>query len=144
MGTGPGGAISEPFGAVSAQVAGQAIFSRRCDDADLLAVCRAYAAAAAAEGWKGPLSVQLKRTSEGAFVAFEMDGRIGGGTAARLFMGFDDVAEIIQRFLPEAAFPSIATTQSDAVQKYLARYPIPREGVADLRTLGRWSRAGRD
>jgi len=141
---GPGGAISKSFGAVSTQFGGQAIFSRRCDDADLLDVCRAYAVAAAVEGWKGPLSVQLKRTSEGAFVAFEMDGRVGGGTAARMFMGFDDVAEVIERFVPEAAFSSIATNQSDAVQKNLSSYPIPREGVAALRTSGRWSRAGRD
>ena len=37
--------------------------NRRCDNIELLELGRAYAMAAAAEGWKGPLNVQLKRAS---------------------------------------------------------------------------------
>jgi carbamoyl-phosphate synthase large subunit len=136
--------ISNPFGGVAIQVGGQAIQFARCDDPELLEVGRAYARAAAAEGWKGPLNVQLKRTPEDRFTAFELNGRFVGGTAARAFMGLDEIAEVARRFLPSAAFPSISASESDVAQNYLTSYPIPRESAAVLRTFGRWSRARRE
>ena len=136
---GPDGAIANPFGWLSTFVAGHAVQNRRCDDPDLLEVGRAYALAAAAEGWKGPLNVQLKRTPEGKLVAFEVNGRFGGGTATRVLMGFDDIGDCVARFLPGAAFPSTSAAESDLVQKYLRSYRVPREGVSALRTVGRWS-----
>lgn len=139
---GPDGALSEPCGLLSALVGGQAIQHSRCHDPELLEVGRAYAQAAADEGWKGPMFVQLKRTPESALVAHDMNGRVSGGTAGRIYLGSDEMAEIISRFLPGVAFPSISTPEASAVQKYLTSYPLPRAGIAALMTKGRWSCQG--
>ena len=138
---GPNSSISASFGTLNTEVGGKGVTSRRCDDPELLEVGRAYGLAAAAEGWKGPLNVQLKRTPEGELVAYELNGRFTGGTAARTLMGFNEIGEVVGRFLPGAAFPSIPASESDEEQRYLTSYPVPREGVATLQTLGKWSRA---
>ncbi|HET7160702.1 MAG TPA: hypothetical protein VFI62_17010, partial [Burkholderiales bacterium] len=137
---GPDGSMSEPYAWLCSLTGGQSTYGTRCDDLELLDVCRAYARAAAAEGWRGPLNVQLKRTAEGRFVAFELNGRFGGGTAARTCLGFDEVGDAISRFVPDAAFASSAAPESDAVQKYLRSYPIPREGLNTLQLTGAWAR----
>ena len=137
---GPDGTISNPFGWISTHVGGQTTQHVRCDDPALLDAGRAYGKAAAAEGWRGPLNVQLKQTPRDGLMAFEINGRFTGGTAARALMGFDEIAEVLRRFLPRTAFPTISTCESDVVQKYLRSYPVPRKGMAALRTLGKWSR----
>jgi hypothetical protein len=137
---GPDGAVSNPFTTRGTVVGGQGIHFQRYDNSELLEVGRRYGRAAAAEGWKGPLNVQLKCTPQGAFVAFELNGRFSGGTAARMCLGYDEVGEVVHRFLPAAAFPLISDSESDFVQNYLRSYPVPREGVAALRTSGSWSR----
>jgi len=137
---GPDGAISNPFGTVSAQVAGAAIDSRRCDDPELLEVGRAYGRAAAAEGWKGPLNVQLKHTPAGRFVAFELNGRFTGTMGERVFMGSDEIAKVVGLFLAGKGFPAISVSEADFVQRYPGSYPVPRAGVVALQTVGRWSR----
>ena len=136
----PDGEISNPFGCLNKQVGGQSLQNKRCDDPELLKVGRAYARAAAAEGWRGPLNVQLKRTSEGRLAAYELNGRFGGATAARTCMGFDEVGDAVRQFLPGAAFPSVSASGCDVVQKHLRSYPLPCEGVTGLRTSGKWSR----
>jgi hypothetical protein len=84
--------------------------------------------------------VQLKRTSHGKLVAFELNGRFTGGTAPRVVLGFDDVGEVFKRFLPEFAFEPIAPSGADVAQNYLCSYAVPREAVATLRASGKWSR----
>lgn len=140
---GPDGAISEPFGTLSLQVGGQALRSERCGDPDLLETGRAYARAAASEGWRGPLNVQLKRTPAGTFSAHDLNGRFSGGTAARALMGFDEPREVINRFLPWAEFPPLGWEEVDVVNNYLTGFPIPRGGVAALEGAGKWVRADR-
>ena len=135
------GRISEPFAGVNTAVGGRAAEYRRSDDPDLLEVTRAYARAAAAEGWRGPMNVQLKRTPGGGFVAFELNARFSGGAAARIHLGFDEIGELVRWFLPGRAFPQATALHADLVQRYLRSYPLPREGLATLRTTGRWSRA---
>jgi len=137
---GPRGAISRPSGWLATFAGGHAVENRRCEAPELLEAGRAYALAAAAEGWKGPLNVQLKRTPEGGLVAFEVNGRFSGGTAAAAHMGFDDIGECIARFLPGTAFPPLSTSESDGVQKYLRSWPVPRRGVAALQASGTWRR----
>ena len=140
LNVGPDGTVSDPFGTLHTQVGGQAIWMRRSVDPDLLEVGRAYARAAAAEGWKGPLNVQLKRTPEKKFVAFELNGRFVGGTEGRALLGCDDMADVVRRFLPGTEFPSRPASESDVVQSYLYSYPVPRAGVVALKTSGKWSR----
>jgi carbamoyl-phosphate synthase large subunit len=138
---GPDRTLSRPFAWLCRLVGGQSIDGGRCDDPHLLDICTAYASAAAEEGWAGPVNMQWKRTPEGRFVAFELNGRFGGGTAARTVLGFDEVGEAIRMFLPGADFPVLAERECDAVQKYLRTYPVPRDGVAALRRSGEWRRS---
>ena len=121
---GPDGSISHLFGALATQVMGQSIRMERCDQPNLLDVGRAYSRALVAEGWKGPVNVQMKCTPTGDFVPFELNGRFTGGTAARTLLGFDEVAEAIARFLPVADFPSRPGAVAEIVQNYLASYGI--------------------
>ena len=65
------------------QVGGQAIRTEKVEDAQLLDLARRYGEAMRQEGWVGPVNTQSKRTADGTFVCFEMNGRFGGGTAAR-------------------------------------------------------------
>ena len=137
---GPEGSVSRPFGTLSAHVGGQAVRSERCNDADLLEIGRAYALAAAAEGWKGPLNVQLKRSRTSGLLVHELNGRFSGGTAARAYLGFDEITEVMNRFLPNADFPSTPASEADVTQNYQYSSPILRDGVLALQTSGRWSR----
>ncbi|MES2561381.1 MAG: hypothetical protein V4637_01510, partial [Pseudomonadota bacterium] len=50
------------------------------------------------------------------------------------------MGDAINRFVPDAAFASSTAPESDAVQKYLRSYPIPREGFNTLQLTGEWSR----
>ena len=136
---GPDGIASRPFGALNAQVGGLGTQMTRLDDPELIDVGRAYARAVAAEGWKGPLNVQLKRDARRDLVAFEMNGRFGGATAGRALLGFDEVGEAVNRFLPEAGFPMVHACDSDTVQRYLRSYAIPRDGLTTLQSEGHWS-----
>ena len=136
---GPDGELSQPFATLSTQFCGQAIRTQRCNDADLLQMACAYAAAAASEGWRGPLNVQLKRRADGKPVAHELNGRFSGGTAARAYLGFDEVGEVINRFVPDARFPSMAPAEADVVENYQFTCALPSEPLAILRARRRWS-----
>jgi carbamoyl-phosphate synthase large subunit len=136
---GPDGTCSAPFGTLNTQVGGLGTQMTRHEDPELLDVGRAYANAAAAEGWRGPINIQLKRSREGKLVAFEINGRFGGATAGRAIMGFDEVGEVVQRFLPGADFATVPQSESDVVQRYPRSYGLSRKGVVALQTVGRWS-----
>jgi carbamoyl-phosphate synthase large subunit len=135
---GPDGNTSSPFGALNTQVGGLGTEMTRCDDPELLEVGKAYARALAAEGWRGPLNVQLKRDIEGKLMAFELNGRFGGATAGRALLGFDEVGEAVNRFLASADFPRIARSDADTVQRYNHSYAIPPDGPETLERQDGW------
>jgi carbamoyl-phosphate synthase large subunit len=135
---GPDGTLSESFGTLSVQVGGRATQSRRFDDPGLLEIGCDYGRAAAAEGWKGPLNVQLKRGASGGFTAHELAGRFNGGTAGRALMGFDEISIVARLFLPGIAFPPNPVMPCDAVQNMLTSQALERAGVAALRSDGIW------
>jgi carbamoyl-phosphate synthase large subunit len=139
---GPDGASSPGFSTVSTQFFGQAIRTERYDDPELLELAQAYARAAASEGWRGPLNVQVKRGRDGKPFAHELNGRFSGGTAARAYLGFDEPAEVIKRFLPAKVFPSVSATDSSIVQNHMHTLPIPVEALTVLRARGSWAAAG--
>ena len=138
---GPDGAVSNSFGTVSAETGTYATEYRRRDDRDLLELGHAYACAAAAEGWKGPLNVQLKRTNAGQLVAFELNGRFTGGTGPRAVLGFDEIREVMMRFLPGVEFPALAGPQCEVAQSYFRSYPVIAEGITALESSGQWLRS---
>ena len=137
---GPDGRTSDSYAALARQAGGVAVELRRCDDPRLLESGDAYGRAAAAEGWIGPLNVQLKRTPDGRFVAYELNGRFSGTVADQLYMGRDALHRVVRRFLPAVDFPAIDVSESDLVQRHLCSYPVLREGAAALHASGRWVR----
>jgi carbamoyl-phosphate synthase large subunit len=138
---GPDGAASAVCACRNIQVGGQAVVNERIDDVGLIALAERYGAALRREGWAGPINIQAKRTADGVFVPFEMNGRFGGGTAARTLMGYDEVAMAIRAFVPAAAdFPAFESEPSHLVQKALTSAPVRAGPVEELRRTGRWER----
>jgi carbamoylphosphate synthase large subunit len=135
---GPDGEASAPFAMTCVEAGGRAIEWRRCDEPDIADVGRAYARALAGEGWRGPVNVQLRRASSGELVAFELNGRVNGGTAARTLMGFDELHEIVARFVPHRELPRLDPVRTDVVQMYLTPHAIPCNAAATLARDGAW------
>jgi hypothetical protein len=137
----PDGAVSEIFACRNIQVGGQAVCNQRVSEPGLIDMGRRYGEAIRREGWVGPVNIQAKRQNDGTFVAFEMNARFGGGTAARAEMGFDEVGMAIRAFLPGVGFPAHAGEPADVVQKALTSSPLPRGPAGDLKRTGRWRRS---
>lgn len=95
-----------------------------CDEPGLLAVTDAFARAAVADGWKGPFNVQAKRTHDGEWRVIELNGRFSGGTSSRRFLGFDEVALLVNHWLGSAVVPPSPVQPVRHVVRQLADYPI--------------------
>jgi carbamoylphosphate synthase large subunit len=54
-----------------------------------------WAEALSVAGWRGPLNMQCQRSDEGDFFAFELNGRFTGATAARYFLGHDELGYLL-------------------------------------------------
>lgn len=132
------GAVVGAFCSVVAMDAGKVAAARRIDCPDFLALTRAFATAAAAEGHRGPLNVQCRKTTDGAYVPIEMNGRYSGSTSIRGLQGYDevDMAVRLTAGLPPAApetgrvYPVAVKMPGDAV--------IPDADADVLRRNGVW------
>lgn len=136
----PDGTTSAVFACRNVQVGGQALINERIDDRELTGLAEAYGAAMRREGWLGPINMQAKRGPDGKFFPFEMNGRFGGGTAARTLMGFDEVGIAIEAFVPGTRLPPPVVDPSHVVQKALTSSPVPSNAVQQLVSTGRWAR----
>ncbi len=137
---GPDGAFSEISLIRNLQVGGQAIRTEKVEDAQLLDLAQRYGEAMRQEGWVGPVNTQSKRAANGRFTSFEMNGRFGGGTAARTQFGYDEVGIAIRAFLPGVTFPGFPEEDSTVVLKTLTSFALPARGVEQLRRTGTWKR----
>jgi carbamoyl-phosphate synthase large subunit len=137
---GPDGVCSEPWACRNTQIGGRSVRSERVHDHHLISLGEQYGQAMKQEGWMGPINIQTKRTSEQTFVAFEMNGRFSGGTAARTLMGFDLVGMAIRGFVPSSDFPAPTTEPTELVEKALTTSPLPTASQEELERTGRWSR----
>ncbi len=93
-------------------------------------------------GWAGPLFIQGRRTEGGRFVAFEMNGRLGGSISSLLYLGFDQLGLIAHHFAGAgrlAASPFLGGT-GVTVYKSLSDFPVRHEDVAVLKENGVWRR----
>jgi len=112
----------------------------RLDDAAVSDVARRYAEAFAAEGWVGALNLQGRRDRSGTFRVYELNGRFTGATAARMHLGFDEVATLVEAFCGFGLPPPAAAGRPGIVTKSLADFPIPAADIAALQASGRWRR----
>jgi carbamoyl-phosphate synthase large subunit len=80
---------------------------------DAAALTRRCAAVFAGAGWRGPLNVQCQRDADGTLMIYEFNGRCTGATAARRWLGFDEVALLLRDWLdhglPAATVPAAAS-----------------------------------
>lgn len=94
------------------------------DDPALLRLGTDVAAAAASEGWRGPLNVQAKRDAAGGYHVIELNGRFSGGTSARLLLGFDEVGLLLDDLLGRPVLPARADPPVRRVVRMLADVPV--------------------
>ncbi len=118
----------------------------RLDDPGVAEVARRYAEALAAEGWVGALNLQGRRDGDGIFNVFELNGRLTGGTTARLHLGLDEVALLVEAFAGCRLPPRPAIDSDSIVTKSLSEFVMERGEIARLQADGCWRRdaAGRE
>lgn len=138
---GPDGRVRELFCTFIDLVMGRAERIVWLDDAEVMeATCR-YAEAVAAAGWVGALNVQGRRDKEGAFLVYELNGRVSGGTMARLLLGFDEVGMLFESFTGRTIPPSSRGIGAHGiVTKSLVDFTAEPNNIADLQNLGKWQR----
>jgi carbamoyl-phosphate synthase large subunit len=68
-------------------------------DKEISNISERFAEAFAEQGWVGPLNIQFQKDPSGEYYAFEFNGRFTGATAARYFLGYDEINNTIQSML---------------------------------------------
>lgn len=71
-----------------------------------------------AAGWRGPLSMPLRRGPDGWYI-IELNPRFSGGTSGRLLLGFDEVRWVVNRWLDRDAIPEWTGRPVDRVERHL-------------------------
>ncbi|WP_169732848.1 hypothetical protein [Azospirillum halopraeferens] len=138
---GPDGDVSPLFASRNTMVCGRCEWSQRTTDPALARAGMDFAHSIRQAGWVGPFNVQFKRTPDGRYVAFEMNGRFTGTTSARSHLGFDEVAEVLRRFTGWSGDDSCPAAPVAAVQKILTDHPLPAADAERFREDGRWRRS---
>lgn len=111
-----------------------------CDEPALAALGQAYGQALAAIGWRGPYHLQAKCAADGRLLPIELNGRFGGGTAGRRWLGHDEVAEVLNHWLGGPWVPQDApnATPGALVLSRPACHALPAQGLAQLQAQGHW------
>lgn len=105
----------------------------------LTATGRRWAQALAAAGWRGPVNVQCQQDAEGRCVAFELSGRFTGATAARYFLGHDELGHFLEDRLGPGDGLVNKVVDSLAI-KYQRTLGVRRSAVEILSRDGVWDR----
>jgi hypothetical protein len=101
----------------------------------------ACAKAFSASGWRGPLNIQCQKTTDGALLIHEFNGRFTGATVDRWLLGYDEVGAAVESFTGRA-IPSgrpHATASLQAFESLVARGADPRQ-VESLASHRVWRR----
>ncbi len=126
-------------------VAGRAERSVVVDDADVGATAGAYAEALARSGWRGSLNLQGRRDRAGRFKVYELNGRLTGGTAARLCHGVDEVGLLCEHYAGVTLPPSPRLGDAgQVVMKSLVEFPVQRSDVATMEQSRQWTSGRRE
>jgi len=105
----------------------------------LTSTARRWAETLAAAGWRGPVNVQCQQDAEGRYVAFELSGRFTGATAARYFLGHDELGHFLEDRLgrPQGQVKKVADSLAIKYQRTLG---VSRAAVETLTRNGVWDR----
>ncbi len=115
------------------------------DDPEALELGRRCGEVFSSVGWRGPLNVQCQRDRRGRVTIHEFSGRFAGSTAARLMLGYDQLADGLEAFtgfrLPVSNWQ---TNPASVVVSRLASKASDPADVGRLQTRGEWSSRVRD
>lgn len=133
--------IDSILGFISMMVGGKCVRMDKHNDPELIHLVRMFAEAAIKEGWRGPFNIQLKKDPKYGFQVIEMNGRFSGGTSARYYLGFDEVAITINDWIGEEVIPINRIPDGvKVVTKILSDFKIAEANVDDLEKDKVWSR----
>jgi len=96
-----------------------------------------WAEALTAAGWRGPINIQLQQTREGDFEGFELNGRFTGATAARYYLGHDEIGYMLHDKLGQR-LPENYTDLSQQPIKYVRTIGVRRSDVEILEQCQVW------
>lgn len=120
--------------------------SRAEERPEVTKITNAFAAAMAAQGYRGSLNIQGKTLPGRGFVIFEINGRVAGSASARALAGFNLPATLASHYLWDEPFigeaAALPLSETPIVCRMLSSHTIPRHALATLRETGRWSRDG--
>jgi hypothetical protein len=137
---GPDGRIDGPVCTIVELVMGRLERTFLLDDARVADVARRHIEAYAAEGWIGALNLQGRRDGNGMFRVYELNGRLTGGTAARLHLGFDEVGLLVGAFAGHTLPSRPAVGRNVIVTKSLTEFATSLADIEQLQTEGFWQR----
>lgn len=135
---GPDGSLVGAFCSVVAMDAGKVAASSRVECPFFMAVVRAFAAAAAAEGHRGPLNLQCRKLMDGRYVPIEVNGRYSGSTSARALQGYDEVDLAVRLAIGQPLPPTSEETSYPMVFKVLTDATVLSTNAETLRREGVW------
>ena len=135
---GPDGKVRGQVSTNAELVMGRLERTWRLGDPAVDEVVRRYAESFAAAGWIGALNLQGRRDGDGRFNVYELNGRFTGGTTARLHLGFDEVALLVEAFTGHRLPPRRCVGPQGVVTKSLTEFAINPADIEQLQSDGHW------
>lgn len=111
---GPHGDVGPWFCFVARHKSGRNDTLRPCHDPSLHAFASAVVPILAAQGWRGPINLQARRSAQG-WQLIEINPRFSGGTSGRYLLGFDEVGWVINTWLGQGTVPNGPATLAKEV-----------------------------
>lgn len=133
------GEVGPSIGFVSEMVGGKCERLELCTNPELLEIANKFATHAAAEGWIGTFNIQFKNDKQYGFQAIEMNGRFSGGTSARYYLGFDEVAWILKEWLGEDVITSVPAPEGiELIKRSLHDHGLKKSDMVSLNENKIW------
>lgn len=135
----PDGTIGEIFASRSLMVIGRCERTERWDDPSFISVIKDYAEAISKEGWRGSFNLQCRKTETG-YAGIEMNGRMTGSTSARLWLGYDEIRELLKSFrtIDLGSDPRVWSDQEGIVYRSLTDYYVQKSDQTIFMEQGQW------
>ncbi len=133
------GEVGPSLGFTSEMVGGKCERMDRNSDPELVEIALRFARHAAEEGWRGTFNIQLKKDLKHGYQAIEMNGRFSGGTSARYYLGFDEVAWILTEWLGDDVLsPNPVPSGIELVKRSLVDFGLKKSDMTSLEENGVW------
>lgn len=116
----PDGSFAEFCLTLNTNVMGRTEYSERVEIPELEQFARQWAHALSQNGWRGSLNLQCKQDQNKQWKLFELGGRLTGSSSARLWMGYDEIALLLQAFRPDLNYPIQAVPDCSKVYRQLS------------------------